>query len=394
MDGCGGARPTAGPGLASLTAPRDDVTSAGASPSRPTIVAAPVGSPLDYRPSFPSSARLGIGILGCGAIAQTAHLPAYQRYGLDVVGVWSRSAATTAGIRDRCPMVGRVYATADELLADPLVDVVDIATRAEHRLELIAAAVAAGKHVLAQKPITTDPAMLAPVLAEAKLRGSRVAVNHNGRWAPAWRLSTLLVQHGAIGDVVGVTHLHDKPLPPIAGTHFDDLPHMLVTDYLLHWVDITRCWLAGKQVASVRARDWRTPAQPAATKNPWAATIEIGCTDGTDALVRVVGDAQTTRPGCPFWIHGTDGTIRGSVLLGSDFVELDQAGSLRRYQLEGEWFVDGFAGAMGELMCAVAEDRDPYNSAAHALASLHLTLAARRSAEQGGAAVAVAEAPL
>ena len=138
--------------------------------------------------------------------------------------------------------------TVADLLADPRVDVVDIATGPEGRLDLIADAIAAGKHVLAQKPLSIDAAelpRLEHLLATARDRGIRVAVNQNARWAPAWRLATLLVRRGDIGQVVGVTHLHDKPLPPLAGTAFDDVPHMLLSDYLVHWIDITRCWLEG-----------------------------------------------------------------------------------------------------------------------------------------------------
>ncbi len=352
------------------------------------------GAVPDYRPRFPDGPRPGVAILGAGAIAQSAHLPAYARYGVDVVGVWSRTAATTDGIRDRFPGVRRVYATADELLADPEVAIVDIATGPQDRLRWIAAALDAGKHVLAQKPLTLDLDGLEPVLAEADRRGLRVAVNQNGRWAPPWRLATLLVQDGAIGDVVGVTHLHDKPLPPIAGTPFDDVPHMLVVDYLLHWLDITRCWLAGKRAGSVQARDSRVPGQPATARNPWTATVHVGCTDGATALLRVVGDVRTRQGSCPFWVHGTEGTVRGSVLLGSDRLTLERGDTATTYALEGQWFVDGFAGAMGELMCAVAEGREPENSAAHTVASLRLVLGARDSAEAAGAVVDLGGLPL
>ena len=182
----------------------------------------------------------------------------------------------------RFPFVGRVYPTAEDLLADPAVRYVDIATGPEGRLAWIEAAVAAGKHVLAQKPLTLsadDLARLPAVLARAEAAGVRVAVNHNGRWAPPWRAATLLVRDGAIGQVVGVTHLHDKPLPPLAGTPFDDVPHMLLTDYLLHWVDITRTWLqdgGAGPVTSVQASDSRVPGQPAEARNPWSATLSHG----------------------------------------------------------------------------------------------------------------------
>jgi hypothetical protein len=60
---------------------------------------------------------------------------------------------------------------------------------------------------------------------------------------------------------------------------------------------------------------------------------------------------------------------------------------VERFQLEGAWYPDGFAGTLGELASAIAEGREPYNSARHNLLSLEVTLAAVRSAEQDGAAI-------
>jgi predicted dehydrogenase len=352
----------------------------------------------DTAPRFPADEedRGGVAVLGYGAIAASAHLPAYAQHGVGVTGVWSRNPARTADVRERFPGVGRVYTDADELLADPAVRIVDIATGPEGRLDWIEAAVEAGKHVLAQKPLTLsadDLARLPAVLDAARRRGVRVAVNHNGRWAPAWRATTLLVRDGAVGDVVGVTHLHDKPLPPLAGTAFDDLPHMLLTDYLLHWADITRTWLAdggAGPVTWVQATDSRVPGQPAEARNPWSATMSLGTGAGATALLRITGSNVASEPGCPFWVHGTEGTLRGSVLLDSDRLELDDGSRRTTVGLSGAWFVDGFAAAMGELMCAVAEDREPENSAADAARSVALVLAASRSADQGGTPVEVA----
>jgi predicted dehydrogenase len=334
-------------------------------------------------------------VLGCGAIAQSAHLPAYEKYGVGVTGVWSRSPETTASVRERFPSVGRVYTTADDLLADPEVRYVDIATGPDGRLAWIEAAIAAGKHVLAQKPLTlsvSDLEALPAVLARADAAGVRVAVNHNGRWAPPWRAATLLIRDGTVGDVVGVTHLHDKPLPPLAGTPFDDVEHMLLTDYLLHWVDISRTWLAdggAGRVVSVQAADSRVPGQPAGARNPWAATVSMTARSGATVVLRIVGNVVGSVPGCPFWVHGTRGTLRGSVLLDSDRLEVDDGQVRTAVPLHGAWFVDGFAAALGELMCAVAENRQPENSAADAAESVRLVLAARDSADLGGTPVAV-----
>jgi predicted dehydrogenase len=352
----------------------------------------------DERPQLPDDPALrgGVAILGAGTIAQSAHLPAYEKYGVGVTGVWSRSPETTADVTDRFPWVGRVYGSADELLADPEVRIVDIATPAAGRLAWVERAIDAGKHVLAQKPLTTDPAeldALPALLRRAEERGLRVAVNQNGRWAPPWRLATLLLRRGLIGEVVGVTHLHDKPLPPLVGTPFDDLEHMLVTDYLMHWIDITRSWLDPADVVSAQASDSRVPGQPAAARNPWSATVGLACDTGATASLRIVGDVRASRPSCPFWIHGTEGTLRGSVLVGSDRLALDRDGEVHELPLRGQWFVDGFAGTIGELMCAIAEDREPENSAAHAATSVRIMLAARDSADRRGAPVAVEGRP-
>jgi predicted dehydrogenase len=175
---------------------------------------------------------------------------------------------------------------------------------------------------------------------------------------------------------------------------FDDVEHLVLFDYSIHWIDITRLWLSGKRVAAVRAREYRTPTQPAATKAPWGAWLVLECEDGASAMIRSVGCSPTAAPSKPFWIHGTDGVLRGKVI-GSgpvredDELELERGGVRTRFSLDGRWNSEGFAGSMGELMCAIAEDREPSHSARDNLATLELTLAACRSAELGGEPVAV-----
>jgi predicted dehydrogenase len=346
---------------------------------------------LEYRPSFPPRYLPGVGLVGCGDIARSWHLPAYGQYGVDVVGVYDPAPEATEGIRDRFPFVRRVFASLDELLADEEIEIVDVATRPDVRPQLIRRALDAGKHVLAQKPLALDVPAARRLVEEAEERDLRVAVNQNGRWSPPWRIATLLIEQGAIGDVIAVTHVLDRPLPPLVGTHFDEIEHFVIYDYFVHWIDICRCWLDGNTVEAVRALDYRTPDQPAEARSPWAAWVEIHYANGASALIRSVGEGRTDRPSCPFWIHGTEGTIRGSVLLGSDFIELERNGVRTSYTLEGAWYPDGFAGALAELVTAIAENREPFNSARHNLLSLQMTLAACRSAEEGARAVSLDE---
>jgi predicted dehydrogenase len=343
---------------------------------------------IEYRPSFPVGYRPGIAIVGCGHIVKKAHLPAYEKYGCNVVGVYDAAPEATRGVPQR------VFGTLDELLGAPEVEIVDIATHPAARVELIRRALDAGKHVLAQKPLAPDLRAARSLVEEADRLGLTLAVNQNGRWSPPWRIATLLIEHGAVGEVFAVTHLFDRGFDFVLELpHVDEIEHLLLYDYCVHWVDISRCWLEPKQPVAVRALAYRSPKQPPGTKQPWGGWIDVHYADGSTATIRSPGGSATARPGCPFWIHGTEGTIRGSVLLGSDFVELERDGETQRFELDGQWYPDGFGGAIGELISAIAEGREPYNSARHNLLSLELTLAAVRSAERGGRPVSVGAAP-
>jgi predicted dehydrogenase len=338
---------------------------------------------VEHGPSFPDGYRPGIAIVGCGAVVRDGHLPAYEKYGCRVVGVHdaSEEAASAVGLP--------VFASLDELLAHPEVEIVDMATPPEGRPALIRRALAAEKHVLSQKPLASDLGEARALTAEAELAGVRLAVNQNARWAPPWRVATLLVDQGAVGDVFAVTHLLEKRFDfVVESRRLDALPHFLLFDYLIHWIDISRCWLDGKDALAVRALELRTPDQPASSAASWGGFFAVDYTDGSSALIRSTG-GSANAPRCRFWVHGTEATIRGAILHNGDVVELERRGEITRYPLEGEWWPDGFAGAMGELVSAVAEGREPYNSARHNLLSLELTLAACRSAEQDGEPVTV-----
>ncbi|MFQ5796401.1 MAG: Gfo/Idh/MocA family protein [Candidatus Bipolaricaulia bacterium] len=343
---------------------------------------------IDYQPRFPAHYSPGIGIIGCGDIVKEAHLKAYNKYGVNVVGVYDISPEATRGVKEQFN-VQRISSSLDELLAHPDIEVVDIATHPDQRVPLMRQALEAGKHILAQKPLALDVDAAREVVEQAQRRDLKLAVNQNGRWAPPWRIATLLIQRGIIGDVLAITHLYDMKFDWIPGTRFDELKHFAIYDYSIHWIDIIRCWMENKTVDRVRARDYRTPNQPPKGKTPWGMWVEITYADGSNAMIRGVGCAETRKRGHPFWIHGTEGTVRGSV--GADFVELEKDGIFHRYALEDRWFPDGFAATMGELLLAIAEDREPYNSAHHNLLSLQMTLAACRSADEDGRPVALDE---
>ena len=304
----------------------------------------------DYRPSFPAEYRPGSGssaAAGSSSSRTCRHTP---------ITAWTWSGSTTrlrrdaTAIRERFPVVGGCSRRLDELLDDPRIEVVDIATHPAERLELMRRALEAGKHVLSQKPLRARPAGAARELVEdADRHGLRLAVNQNGRWAPAWRIATLLVQQGAIGEVCAVTHLYEHDFDWMLGDWPDELEHFVIYDFS-GALDRHHALLAGREddprrpgarvpdpgAARRRARRRGAPGSPSSTRTGRARRFAASA-------------RRATRPGNPFWIHGSEGTIRGSVRKGPISSSWSATGPSRATRLVGEWMPDGFAGTMGEL---------------------------------------------
>src|SRR5918997_5118207 len=75
---------------------------------------------------LPAKTDYGIGIIGCGGIVNYAHLPAYRQSGFRVVACYDRdpeAAARTAQEHG----IPRVASSVDDLLADPKIEIVDLA---------------------------------------------------------------------------------------------------------------------------------------------------------------------------------------------------------------------------------------------------------------------------
>lgn len=344
---------------------------------------------LNYKPAFPDNYHPKIGIVGVGNIVRNQHLQAYKKYGVVVGGVYDINPEAVR-LAQAAYDVGTVYDSLDAMLTEPTIDVIDIGTHPTDRLEPVTKALQAGKHVLVQKPVAPDVATTRQLIAVAHESGKLLAVNQNGRFSPPWRLATLLIESGAIGEVFSVSHQFDTHFGWVTSTVYDKLDHWLIYDYAIHWLDISLVWLKDKTLDTVRAREYRIPVQPQEGQAKWGAWVELAYTDGSNVMVRSVGASASTLQGHQFWIHGTKGTIRG-MLLHEERLILETNNTTVDYRLEGAWFPDGFAGAMAELLAAVAEGRAPSHAAENNVLTLQTTLAACRSAERDGQPVRLEE---
>ena len=84
-----------------------------------------------------------VGVIGAGGIVAGAHLPAYRKAGLSVHAITDIDKDKAASVAKDFD-IPHVYATAEELLADPSIEVVDIAVPASEQPALLMAALDAG----------------------------------------------------------------------------------------------------------------------------------------------------------------------------------------------------------------------------------------------------------
>lgn len=145
-----------------------------------------------------------LGIIGCGWVTETLHLPVVRQ----LKGVRLHSACDTQDERlrlvERRFGIPRLYSDWTGLIADPDLDAVLIATPGDSHLPLASGALAAGKHVLVEKPL----ALTVPD-AEALAKQARTAkvvsmVGLNFRFHPVARELKATIERGAIGRPLAV----------------------------------------------------------------------------------------------------------------------------------------------------------------------------------------------
>ena len=346
----------------------------------------PQFDPEAYRPCFPPDRqRYGIAFIGSGSVVRKWQLPQYRANGLQVIGIWDRDPkAVTATLAEHSDL--RSYPSVEALLNDSNVSVVDIATTVRGRAALIGKALAAGKHVLAQKPLCVSVDELGMLRAAAAAAPDiRFAVNLNGRWAPPWRVATNLIRDGAIGDIVAVTHFHDIAMRWLPDPDRHGSPLFLLFDYMIHWLDISLVWLQARGLFRVWAHIVTREHDDSDGLTTQVGWLSLVSDMGVCVSIRAVAAARRYS-GHPFVVHGTAGTLRGAVdsPVGGDYIEIDDGAVVERPTLEGNWFPQGCLGSIGELLTSVHEGREPEHGFRHASRTQELVLAACRSAEAGG----------
>lgn len=213
---------------------------------------------------------LRVGVLGCGPIAQFAHLQSCTKaanaelYAIcdAAPDLLARMAATHAP--------RKTFADYDEMLADPDLEAVIVATSDAYHVPMSIKALQAGKHVLCEKPIGTSIEEGEALAAAVKASGKVLQVGHMKRFDPALQDARAFVQE-EMGQILALkawycdsTHRYTntdaiQPLPITSaqarkpsGNPKADLRQYFMLAHGSHLVDTARFFCG--EITAVRAR--------------------------------------------------------------------------------------------------------------------------------------------
>lgn len=151
-----------------------------------------------------SAEKIRVGIIGAGTWAEYGHIPSLALLpDFELTAVHSRSADKAAAFAARH---GLAFATTSvqALTEHPEVDLVLVLTQAPQHEAGIRAAIAAGKDVYSEWPLTTNTARSTELVALAEAAGVRHVIGLQRRLAPSYRYVSDLLAQGYLGELRSV----------------------------------------------------------------------------------------------------------------------------------------------------------------------------------------------
>ena len=342
----------------------------------------------DYcRLGIEASRRRPIAIVGAGGIVEGAHLPAYAMAGLSVIGITDINLDRARVLATKFA-IPRVYDSIVELLADEDVVVVDIAVPVAAQPPIFRAAVAAGKHVLAQKPFATSPEVAAELAKLADDAGVVAVVNQQMRFDEGIAAAHRLVELGWIGQVTSFSITVNVATPWELWAWARSMERLEIMVHSIHYHDVVR-WFMGEP-SSVYAVGGRTPGQSPVGETRTVSTYTFA--NGSSAVVHVNHVNRGGDNSALFRIDGESGAIRGTLGLLYDYPN-GRADTLEvtsspmstdgwvPYPVTSRWIPDAFIGTMGSVLDSIATGETPRSSALDNVNTIKLVAALYRSME-------------
>lgn len=333
--------------------------------------------------------KLGLGLIGCGGIARSAHLPAMATLA-DQVVLRACADIDAASARAAAEPWGAVHSTDwRQVLERADIQAVVVATPEYLHAEQVVAAAEAGKHVLCEKPIAPSLAEADRMIAACRAAGVNLLIGHSRRFTRRYMEIRAAIDRGEIGAVrlLRENERRSRAIPQVWWTpaHWTGNPQVSGGAPMMnaiHEADLLR-WFTGQEAESVQAEI--------------NTTIEgnVGVIDFISLTVRFqggsIGSAEVLNcapPGYPAFhqleLYGTEGAIRardheltGLTRFGDSGADFPGHYEMLLHNLPA------YARELAELVAAIRAGRPVVMPPTEARAALEIALAAVRSAHEG-----------
>ncbi|MGE3315056.1 MAG: Gfo/Idh/MocA family protein [Planctomycetaceae bacterium] len=351
---------------------------------------------LDYRPRLPRDTSPGIGCVGAGFIMADCQLVAYRAAGFNPVAISSRTRERAESVAKRHE-IEKVYTDYRELLADPRVEVVDIAVPPDVQLEVVREAVQQRNHIrgiLAQKPLGVNFAEAEEIVELCRDAEITLAVNQNMRYDQSIRALKKLLERGDLGE------------PVFASIDMRAIPHWMPWQERQGWVTLRIMsihhldafrFLFGdpeRVFASVRP-DPRTATKFAHEDGIALYILEYAngmrASSWDDVWAGPAREGAAADLGIRWRVEGTLGMARGTIGWPDyparspstlDYTTTAMNGEWKKPRWNEVWFPEAFVGPMAQLLCAIEEGTEPEISGVDNLGTMALVDACYLSARE------------
>lgn len=173
----------------------------------------PAALPSPRTPDPRSAPTLRWGVMGTGWISERFVASLQRHSSQRVVAVGSRSRESAAAFADRFH-IPRPHSSYHDLVADPEIDVIYVATPHNAHLEGAILALQAGKHVVVEKPLAINVGQAEQIAETAAARGLFCMEAHWTSFLPKYDVLRQLLEEKAIGEVTAVVADFGEWFPP------------------------------------------------------------------------------------------------------------------------------------------------------------------------------------
>ena len=336
---------------------------------------------------LPPKIDYGIAFVGCGGIVNYGHIPSYKANGFNLIGGYDINQEA-AEITVQTHGLKKLYTSLDELLSDPIVEIIDVAVVPEEQWNVVTKVIAANKPVLCQKPFSTNYAHAVQMTSFAQQAGIKMAVHQQFRWSSIIQATRAIMNAGWLGHILDVEVQVSIHTPWDMWPWIASQPRLEVLFHSIHYLDSLR-YLFGEP-ALVTSRHAKHPAQMAKGETKTVTTWDYS--NGMQILIAICHFDWSPALYSLFRVLGADGVIEGTIGTNYDypdgrndtikFTSREHPEQNFSTTLPGKWIPDAFYGPMASLMEAIQTDGEPVTSAQDNLGTLRVVEAAYRSMQE------------